>query len=195
MVRDTNEEDVVVDDLAARFRRVAEGFSRRTMAIDDAGWELPAPPEGWTARDVVGHLTTWVPAFLEAAGAPPLPPRPHVAADPAGAWEALRSGLQGMLDDPEVAATRIEHPVAGAHALGDAIATFVLGDVLVHTWDLARATGQDEHLDPAEVHAMLVAMEPMDEVLRTSGHYGPRVEVPPDADEQTRLIAFTGRQP
>ncbi|MCU1380301.1 MAG: hypothetical protein JWN29_3284 [Acidimicrobiales bacterium] len=38
-------------------------------------------------------------------------------------------------------------------------------------------------------------MEPMDEVLRQSGHYGPRVEVPADADEQTRLIAFIGRQP
>jgi hypothetical protein len=38
-------------------------------------------------------------------------------------------------------------------------------------------------------------MEGMDEVLRASGHYGPRVDVPPDADEQTRLIAFTGRRP
>ena len=35
----------------------------------------------------------------------------------------------------------------------------------------------------------------MDEVLRASGHYGPKVEVPADADEQTRLIAFTGRHP
>jgi hypothetical protein len=38
-------------------------------------------------------------------------------------------------------------------------------------------------------------MEPLDEMLRASGHYGPRVEVPADADEQTRLIAFTGRHP
>jgi hypothetical protein len=38
-------------------------------------------------------------------------------------------------------------------------------------------------------------MEPMDEVIRTSGHYGPRVEVPDDADEQTRVLAFLGRRP
>jgi hypothetical protein len=38
-------------------------------------------------------------------------------------------------------------------------------------------------------------MEPLDEVLRQSGQYGARVTVPDDADEQTRLIAFTGRQP
>ena len=79
--------------------------------------------------------------------------------------------------------------------MDDAIATFVLGDVLVHTWDLARAGGLDETLDPDVVHDMLVAMEPLDEMLRASGQYGPRVEVAPDADEQTRLIAFTGRQP
>jgi uncharacterized protein (TIGR03086 family) len=72
---------------------------------------------------------------------------------------------------------------------------FVLGDVLVHTWDLARATGLDETLDADEVHGMLVGMEPLDEMLRQSGQYGPRVDVPADADEQTRLIAFTGRHP
>jgi hypothetical protein len=42
---------------------------------------------------------------------------------------------------------------------------------------------------------MLIGMEPIDEILRSSGQYGPRVEVPADADEQTRLIAFIGRQP
>ena len=40
---------------------------------------------------------------------------------------------------------------------------------------------------------MLAGMQPMDEMLRQSGHFGPRVEVPTDADDQTRLIAFTGR--
>jgi hypothetical protein len=42
---------------------------------------------------------------------------------------------------------------------------------------------------------MLAGMEPRHEVVRTSGQYGPRVEVPADADEHTRLIAFTGRRP
>ena len=68
-------------------------------------------------------------------------------------------------------------------------------DVLIHTWDLARATGLDETLDPDEVQGMADAMEPMDQMLRDSGHFGPRVPVPDDADEQTKLLAFTGRQP
>jgi hypothetical protein len=72
---------------------------------------------------------------------------------------------------------------------------FGIPDILIHTWDLARATGLDETLDAAEVHHLFVGMEPMDAVLRESGHYGTRVAVPPDADEQTKLIAFTGRHP
>jgi uncharacterized protein (TIGR03086 family) len=68
-------------------------------------------------------------------------------------------------------------------------------DVFLHRWDLARATGQDEALDAATCAEMLEGMLPMDEALRQSGHYGPRVEVPDDADAQTRLLAFIGRRP
>jgi hypothetical protein len=42
---------------------------------------------------------------------------------------------------------------------------------------------------------MLAGMLPMDDALRQSGHYGPRVEVRDDADAQTKLLAFIGRAP
>jgi hypothetical protein len=38
-------------------------------------------------------------------------------------------------------------------------------------------------------------MEQMEEVIRSSGQYGPRVEVPAGADTQTRLLGFIGRDP
>ncbi len=55
-------------------------------------------------------------------------------------------------------------------------------------------TGLDEHLDPDDVHEILVAMEPMDEMMRGSGAFGPKVEPPAGADEQIRLLAFMGRR-
>ncbi|MDQ6724661.1 MAG: TIGR03086 family protein, partial [Actinomycetota bacterium] len=58
-----------------------------------------------------------------------------------------------------------------------------------------RATGQDETLDPQRCAAMLAGMLPWDEALRQSGEYGPRVDVPDDADAQTKLLAFIGRTP
>ncbi len=80
-------------------------------------------------------------------------------------------------------------------SLEQAIAMIYTNDVFLHRWDLARATGQDETLDPDTCAAMLEGMLPMDEVLRQSGQYGPRVDVADDADVQTQLLAFIGRTP
>ena len=79
--------------------------------------------------------------------------------------------------------------------LPEAIDRFYTSDVFMHTWDLALATGQDATLDPDKCAELLAGMEPLDEILRQSGQYGPKVEVPADADVQTRLMAFIGRDP
>lgn len=184
-----------MSEIAERYRRVATRFTERAREVPETAWENTAPCDGWVARDVVRHLVEWVPAFFSSAGAPLLPVGPSVDEDPVGAWVSLRDALQVLVDDPVASATEITHPQAGTHRLDDAIAMFILGDVVVHTWDLARATGLDETLDADVVHDMLVGMEPMDEMLRASGQYGAKIEVSEDADEQTRLIAFTGRQP
>jgi hypothetical protein len=42
---------------------------------------------------------------------------------------------------------------------------------------------------------MLAGMEPIEDLMRASGQYGPRVAVPNDADPQTRLLGFIGRDP
>lgn len=183
-----------MSEVADRYRRIASGFTERVRAVPDAAWEHPAPCEGWVARDVVRHLVEWVPAFFRDAGGPNLPSG-SVDHDPVAAWISLDLALQAVLDDPSASAASISHPRAGTHRLDVAIDAFVTGDVLVHTWDLARATGLDETLDPAEVSRLLDGMEPYDEVLRSSGQYGARIPVPEGADPQTRLIAFTGRQP
>ena len=108
---------------------------------------------------------------------------------------ALDAAVQAILDDPVASAQTFSHPMAGTHRLDEALSMFFLGDVLVHTWDLARATGQDEALDAEEVAGMYEGILPMDEMLRQSGQYGPRVAVSDDADTQTKLLAFVGRTP
>ena len=72
---------------------------------------------------------------------------------------------------------------------------FFTGDVFMHTWDLARATGQDDTLDPERCAEMLAGMEPIEDVMRGSGQYGARVDVPPDADVQTRLSGSSAAIP
>lgn len=184
-----------VDTIADRYRRVAGRFTERAREVPVDAWERPAPCEGWAARDVVRHLVDWFPDFLRDGTGIGLPAGPSVDVDPVGAWTAMSDAVQALLDAPDASTRRLSHPMVGEHPLDQAIGMFLLGDVLVHTWDLARATGLDETLDPAEAAVLLAGMEPMDEALRSSGHFGARVDVPPDADAQTRLIAFTGRRP
>jgi uncharacterized protein (TIGR03086 family) len=177
-----------VSDVAARWRKVADAFQDRIDGVPDGGWEQPAPCEGWVARDVVTHLE-WVPGFFDDWGIE-FPERPD---DPAQAWRVVDDTIQAGLSDATVAAVEHDTPV-GRMTFAEAVDTFVLGDVLVHTWDLARATGQDEALDPDEVHHTYVRMQPADEMIRGE-HFGPKVAVPDDADEQTKLLAFVGRTP
>jgi uncharacterized protein (TIGR03086 family) len=183
-----------MSEISERYRKVAGRFTQRAREVPDGAWDNPTPCEGWVARDVVRHMVEWMPGFFASNAGLDLPHAQSVDDDPAGAWEALSDALQNALDDPDTATHEFEMRM-GRYTVEDAIATFCIGDVLVHTWDLARATGLDETLDPDEVHRMVDGMEPIDDLLRQSGQYGPRVEVPGDADEQTRLIAFTGRQP
>lgn len=83
----------------------------------------------------------------------------------------------------------------GELPLAQAIDQFYTSDVFMHTWDLARATGQDDQLDQDECARLLAGMEPIEELMRASGQFGPRVPVPDSADAQTRLLGFIGRDP
>jgi uncharacterized protein (TIGR03086 family) len=183
-----------MSECAERYRKIAGQFTERVRNVPAGDWDNPAPCEGWVARDVVRHLVEWVPGFLESRAGIGLPKATTVDTDPARAWAILSDSVQGLLEDPVVSAREFDGPM-GRMSVEQAVDMIVTGDVLLHTWDLARATGQDETLDPDEVHRMFEGMQPMDEILRNSGHYGPRVEVPDDADEQTKLIAFIGRRP
>ncbi len=151
--------------------------------------------EGWVARDVVRHLVEWFPAFLQGGAGITLAAGPSVDDDPVGAWRTQTEAVQALLDDADIAEREHDLPHIGPMSLERAIDMIYTADVFLHRWDLARATGQDETLDPDTCAAMLEGMLPMDEVLRQSGQYGPRVPVPDDADVQTKLLAFIGRRP
>jgi len=180
---------------SSHHRETAERFTALVRGAPSDSWDAPSPVAEWRARDVVGHLVEWLAGFLEGGAGVRLPRGPAVADDPVGAWEVHCAGVQALLDDPATAGRLLSNPHVGELPVGDAIDRFYTGDVFLHTWDLARATGQDAGLDPERCAQMLAGMEPLDAVLRESGQYGPRVPVPDDADPQTRLIAFIGRDP
>ena len=179
-------------DAAARHRRHAGAFTDLVRGTRD--WEAPAPVAGWRARDVVDHLVSWLPGFLAADGVT-LPAGPSAADDPVAAWHHHADAVQALLDDPATGGRTFTDRHVGEHPLAEVVDRFYTTDVFMHTWDLARATGQPVALDESECAALVAGMEPIEELLRSSGQYGPRVAVPDDAPAQDRLVGFIGRDP
>ncbi len=178
---------------AEEHRRVAAGFTERVHGATD--WDASAPVEGWTARDVVRHLVEWFPSFLEAGAGIRLERGPSADDDPVKAWLVHNDAVQALLDDPTTPSKVLSNQHIGEVPLDEAVDRFYTSDVFMHTWDLARATGQDETLDPKKCAELLAGMEPIDDILRASGQYGPKVDVPEDSDVQTKMLAFIGRDP
>lgn len=87
----------------------------------------------------------------------------------------------------------VEH--LGTLPLERLVDTYYTPDVVMHSWDLARSSGQDDTIDPdfvREAHAGMLSMEPM---IRGSGQYGEQHPEPEGASEQERFLAFIGRDP
>ena len=179
------------DQPALRHREIGRVFTEKVDGT--RSWDRPAPVPGWTARDVVRHLVEWLPPFLAGGSSARLPAGPSVGDDPAGAWHAHVEAVQALLDDPATAGLTLSNPHIGQLPLDRAIDQFYTTDVFMHTWDLARATGQDDRLDPDFCATLLSGMEPLEDVIRSSGQYGPRVPVKDDADAQAKLLGFIGR--
>ena len=178
---------------AARHRRVAAGFTAAVESVTD--WDAPSPVDGWVARDVVVHLTTWLPDFLENNLGSTFAHRVSPERNPAEAWEFQTNAVQQMLDDPTVANTEVTSAHLGRMTVASCLDMIYTPDVFMHSWDLGRSAGIDCTLDPAYCSQLLAGIQQMDQAMRDSGHYGPKTSVPDTADAQTKLLAFIGRDP
>ncbi|HEV3213224.1 MAG TPA: TIGR03086 family metal-binding protein [Acidimicrobiales bacterium] len=173
-----------------RLDAAAAGFRRRLVLLEPGDAERPTPCSGWRARELIDHAVGVVELVGNLVGTPIA----EGATDgDVARFDAAVASLHAKVADPGLGATVVESPF-GPMALKQLVSSVVVHDLLVHTWDLARATGGDEHLDPALVTHTYAAMTPFDEVLRSHG-FADKVPVEEDADEQTRLLCFLGRRP
>jgi uncharacterized protein (TIGR03086 family) len=161
-----------------------------TEKVSGAAEKLDArtPCDDWDVRTLLNHMLETERYFVssargEDASLPgPIPPA-TLSDDPAADFEAVR---RDMLDTyAEAGAIEKTGPALGV----------AFSDLLVHGWDLARATGQDETM-PAGLAAAaygLVHGKFTDE--QRKGIFKPEVPIGDDASPQERLLAYTGRDP
>ena len=182
-----------MSEISDRYRRLSDAVASTIAGVPADRWGDPSPCDDWDARAVVRHLVETQGLFLTFVGRE-MPPLPSVDDDPAAAWDAARAVIQADLDDPERAGTEFDG-MFGRTRFDAAVDRFLNSDLVVHRWDLARATGQDAAIDPADAERLLELGKGFGDLLRSPGVCAPEVPVPADADLPTRLVAFYGRQP
>ena len=113
-------------------------------------------------------------------------PGSAIGDDPLAAWRLARADMMAALDPPALA--RLVPGPWGPMPLGEILERSPM-EFLVHTWDLAQATGQAAVLDPDLVGDALEPARQFAPLARLSGLVGPECAVADDADDLTRLLA------
>jgi uncharacterized protein (TIGR03086 family) len=183
------------DDLAARHLRVCARFGD-AVAGADGNWDKPSPCAGWDARAVIEHVIGFHDVLLlRPLRAKPQRPRD----DPVRRWALTYDVLQGLLARRELFEDEVEIPPVGNNPATRLdlrqLVPALSQDVLVHTWDLARAVGADDRLDRDLCEHFYGRLPADPESLARSGMFGHPIALANDADVQSKLLARLGRDP
>jgi uncharacterized protein (TIGR03086 family) len=179
-----------MSELITNHHRACERFSAVADAFDAGQWSVPTPCTAWDARALVEHVI----GFHEFLVLRPLGVRANrPREDPAARWRATAGALFDCLETDGVLDRPTELP-GGGHSSTRQMLGALTTDVLVHTWDLARAGGVEPRLDPRLCAAAFAAATATG-LRRDDGMIGPAVVVAPGADVETRLVALYGRDP
>jgi uncharacterized protein (TIGR03086 family) len=180
----------VMSETVNRLTNIVNGFDARIQAAASDSWTNQSPCDQWTARDVVAHVIGSARGMT--AGLQGQEPHPLTADDEiVAAWNSTKEGLLSA-----VAAADLSQNVPGPFGPMPAeqlIGRFMTTDILVHTWDLARAVGGDEQLDADAVAGAYSGLKPMDAMIRGRGVFGDKIETQPGSDLQTEFLQFLGR--
>jgi uncharacterized protein (TIGR03086 family) len=176
-----------------RYRRLAADMTETIKRVPGTRWDDDSPCPDWTARDLVQHLVDTHGMFMGLVGRTQRL-GPSVDDDPLAAWASARDQMQADLDDPERADAEFEGS-SGRTTFAKAVDRFICMDLVIHRWDLARATGQDVTIDPSELERLWQDVDSFGDRMRAPGAFGAAVEPGPNASPQDRLLAYLGRQP
>jgi uncharacterized protein (TIGR03086 family) len=165
--------------------------------VADRQLDLPTPCGGWSVRELLNHIVSgnyWAAELSAGKSIDEVGDRldgDTLGDDPAAAYQESAALAIAAFNAPGAmdAACAVSYgPVPGSVYCGHRVL-----DVVIHGWDLAKATGQDTTLDPELVDAVTAIVAPQMDMLAGSGMFGSPVRIAADADPQTRLLSQLGR--
>jgi uncharacterized protein (TIGR03086 family) len=185
--------------LVGLFGRAVDEFARRVVAIEHGQWTAPTPDTEWDVRALVNHIVVedlWAPPLLEGRTLAQVGDRfdgDQLGDDPVATWRRASAGAVAAVGE-DGALDRVVHVSFGDIPGWDYVSQLTC-DHVIHAWDLARAIGANERLDPDLVDFAYEYLSPQVDGWRSAGVFGPGVEVPTGADRQSQLLALSGRRP
>lgn len=179
-------------DLVDLHRRAVDAFGERVHGVTADAWRQPTPCREWDVRALVNHVVgenLWIPPLLAGKRideVTDIPDGDVLGDDPQRAWD-------DSTVDAVAAAKRTSLDAVTHLSFGDVPAVEYLWqltvDALVHAWDLAHATGQDETFDADLVAACAEWFGDVEDAYRSAGAIGPAVA----SDHDDPLVRFLGR--
>jgi uncharacterized protein (TIGR03086 family) len=164
--------------------------------IPSESWDLPSNLEGWSIRDLVGHVTgsaAKIVTLVEGGEVWQMPSQPDdwKCDNPAARLHELAIRLRDALRSADLDAMRPSPQ--GEVPLRRAL-SYPVSDLALHSWDVYRSLGRPVEL-PEDLLAFcraLVDSVPQD-MLRRPGGFGLAQPAPEDATPTDRFMAYLGR--
>jgi uncharacterized protein (TIGR03086 family) len=176
-----------------QFEVLIPTYERLSAAVDDAALGRSTPCAGWMVRDLLDHVNGGARMFTAAFDGRPVRDRELGDEPVAVVGEALH-GFDDAIRAPGALDQTVDTPFGAMP--GEAFARLAALDLLMHLWDLGRATDQRLDVPGAVVESVDgFARQALTDDLRVPGLFGGEVAAPPTASPLDALAAFTGRQP
>jgi len=181
-----------LDRSRVEFRRVLAGVTHEH-------WGLATPCEEWDVRALVNHVlggNVRYTMLLHGAASEELAATrslDHIGDDALASFDTSAAEVTAAFDEPGAIERTVHHPAGDRSGLD--LLWLRVAEWTIHAWDLARAIGGDERLDPDVVDRLLARLDEHGTGLASGGYFEPATDVPPDAARQTRLLLTVGRHP
>jgi len=191
---------LIADDLVVLHGRCGRRFAALVAGVGPGQWHDGTPCAQCDVRALAHHLLyeqRWVPLLLKGLTIGQVGGRfdGDLMGGDAPAWPGL---LASAIEDAHAAVARpgaLDRTVHLSYgdAPGQEYTIQLTADLAIHGWDLARATGQDDTLDPGAVALLLPWAKANAALLEASGLFGSPIDTGPGAPDDARLLGLLGR--
>jgi uncharacterized protein (TIGR03086 family) len=184
-------------DVLTTLEKSANATAAVARGVRPDQFDSPTPCADWTVEQLMNHLIGSL-EYFKARGdgkdaSAPRPASPTTYDQTVRALQDAATATAAAWRRPGALSQKID---TGAGDMpGSALATMALSEMLTHSWDLAKATGQRMPADDVEVDEVLVAMKQFLKPDARKPAFGPESQAPNGAPPIDQLAAFLGRQP